>query len=47
MKFDYEGRFRKAVEEVGHKDAFRVGVSWRFKKVEVDTWISAQQEAKV
>lgn len=27
--------------------AFRVGVSWRFKKVEVDTWISAQQEAKV
>jgi excisionase family DNA binding protein len=26
--------------------AFRVGVSWRFKKEEIDTWISTQQEAQ-
>lgn len=26
--------------------AFRVGVSWRFKKEEVDTWISSQQDTK-
>ncbi len=26
--------------------AFRVGVSWRFKKEEVDGWISLQQESK-